>query len=57
MLEAWNTYTAATEVTGPGSVLRVGKGVVAQACSTSALLKPAGKVATLVLLFGAGGKR
>ena len=50
------TYTGATEVAGPGSVERVGKGVEAQACSTSALLKPAGNVATLVLLFGAGGK-
>lgn len=38
---------------GPGSVERVGKGVEAQACSISALLRPAGKVATFVLGFGA----
>ena len=45
-------HTGGMEVAGPGSVSRVGNGVSAQACSTSALERPAGKVATL--LFGAG---
>ena len=31
----WETYTGATEVSGPGSVERVGKGANLQACSTS----------------------
>ena len=38
------TYTRATVVFGPGSDLRTGKGVSAQACSTSLLERPAGKV-------------
>ena len=40
------THTGATEVTGPGSVGRVGKGVSAHACSMSAMPRPAGKCAS-----------
>ena len=39
------TYTGATVVAGPGSVLNVGNADSAQACSTSALESPAGNVA------------
>ena len=46
------THTGATEVTGPGSVGRVGKGVSAHACSMSAIPRPAGKCASEA---GAGG--
>ena len=40
------------DVAGPGSVERVGKGVVAHACSISALVIPAGKVGAFVFGFG-----
>ncbi len=46
------TYTGATVVAGPGSVGSVGKGVLAQACSTSLWVRPAGRCA---LEAGAGG--
>ena len=46
------TYTGATEVAGPGSVGRVGKGVSAQACSMSLWVRPAGRWA---FEAGAGG--
>ena len=39
---------------GPGSVRSVGKADVAQACCTSRLESPAGKVAALVKVLGTG---
>ena len=48
------THTGATEVTGPGSVGRVGKGVLAHACSMSALESPAGKWAAELAAGGVG---
>ena len=47
------TYTGATEVAGPGSVLRVGN-AEAQDCSTSRFARPAGKVKAFVKGFTAG---